>query len=61
MKRTEPKSTYAIIRDWTLHELRRVRAAERVGSMTAATAQKVRKVFQSDLATIRHTHANRKD
>lgn len=40
-------------RFWFLHELRRLRAAVRVGSISAPNAQKERKAIVRDLAALR--------
>lgn len=55
MRDRDLTSTYACVRYWLLHELRRLRAALRVGSTSEPNARKERKSLQRDLAAIRHT------
>jgi hypothetical protein len=42
-------------RYWLLHELRRVRASERIGTQSPANARKERKGLQRELAKLRGT------
>jgi hypothetical protein len=53
MKDSDLTSNYTCVRYWTLHELRRVRASQRVGTQSDANARKERKALQRDLATLR--------
>jgi hypothetical protein len=45
--------SYSMKRYWVLHELRRVRAALRVGNTSQPNARKERKALQRDLAKLR--------